>query len=75
MMYVILTLLVINFIGMVGLAWHLIELSIEVKATLKSTHQIVVPTALAPQDSDFQAITPDDKKAFEKPFDEYRGIN
>lgn len=50
-----------------------IKLWIELRSMQKSTHQIMMPTAIA--EASFGAVTEEAKKTVDDAFSDYRGIN
>ena len=59
-----------NFVATVALIVSSFKLWVEIKAMQKSTHQIVMPTAYAPNPTDFAV-----KESVDKSFSDYIGIN
>jgi hypothetical protein len=64
-----------NFVATVALIVSSFKLWVEIKAMQKSTHQIVMPTAYAPNPTDFAVKDDAAKESVDKSFSDYIGIN
>ena len=64
-----------NFVATVALIVSSFKLWVEIKAMQKSTHQIVMPTSMAPNAVDFAIKDDATKESVDKSFSDYIGIN